>query len=113
MNKNELVSWINYLLSIGKIGIFYNCAPWKKLKAEVLEEQHYECQECLKLGILTKADTVHHINYLKNRPDLALSKTYIDKDGKKKMNLEAICFDCHNKVHKRFVKKQPLTEEWW
>lgn len=113
METNELVSWINYLLSIGKIGIFYNCAPWKNLKAEVLEEQHYECQECLKKGILTRADTVHHVNYLKNRPDLALSKTFIDKDGKERMNLEAICFSCHNIIHKRFVKPKPLTEEWW
>ena len=30
-----------------------------------------------------------------------------------KINLEAICFDCHNKIHNRFVKKEELTKEWW
>ena len=113
MSKDELVKWINNLLLNNKLIIFYNTKLWKNLKREVLREQHFECQECLKKGVLKRADTVHHINFLKDRPDLALSKTFIDNKGLEKMNLEAICFECHNKIHHRFEKKIPLTEEWW
>lgn len=113
MSQDELIKWLNRLIKDKREIEFYGSRIWKNLKAEVLKEQHYECQECLKRGILTKADTVHHINYLKNRPDLALSKTYVDEHGNIKRNLEAICFDCHNKIHNRFKKKTLLTEEWW
>ena len=113
MNKEYLVEWINHLISINKVELFYHSKEWLKLKKEVLQEQHYECQECLKKGILTKAFTVHHVNFVKNRPDLALSKTYLDEFGKERMQLEAVCEKCHNKLHGRFTKKEPLTEEWW
>ncbi len=113
MSKEYLVKWITELIKQDKVDLFYHCKEWLQLKKEVLREQHYECQECLKQGILTKAYTVHHINFVRNRPDLALSKTYIDDQGKQQIQLEAVCEDCHNKLHNRFVKKPPLTEEWW
>lgn len=113
MEKRLLVEWLIGLIQNDNLVVFYVSSIWKKTKKEVLIEQHYECQECLKKGILTRADTVHHINYVRNRPDLALSKTYIDSNGIERMNLEAICFECHNRVHNRFTKKEPLTEEWW
>lgn len=84
-----------------------------RLASEVLKEQHNECQECLNKGILTKADTVHHVNYVKDRPDLALSKYYIDDDGQEQKNLIAICKRCHNVVHKRFGYKEFINEEKW
>lgn len=113
MSKEYLVRWINDLIKQDKVHLFYHSKEWLHLKKEVLKEQHYECQECLKQGILTKAYTVHHINYVKNRPDLALSKTYVDDKGIERMQLESVCEECHNKLHNRFTKKMPLTEEWW
>lgn len=113
MTKSELVKWINELIKQDKVYLFYLKKEWKNLKEEVLREQHYECQECLKKGILTKAYTVHHVNFVKNRPDLALSKTYTDDDGNEKMQLESVCEECHNRLHNRFTKKPLLTEEWW
>ena len=50
MSKDELVKWINNLLLNNKLIIFYNTKLWKNLKREVLREQHFECQECLKKG---------------------------------------------------------------
>ena len=113
MGSQELSEWINRLIEENKLYKFYLSKHWKKLKEEVLNEQHHECQECLKKGILTHTNTVHHINFVKTRPDLALSKTYIDLKGQTKPQLIAVCEECHNKLHKRFTKKEPLTEEWW
>lgn len=113
METQQLVQWINELIKQDKVYLFYLSKEWKKLKKEVLKEQHNECQECLKKGILSKARTVHHINEVKKRPNLALSKIYLDDKGIERMQLEAICEECHNKIHNRFTKKPPLTEEWW
>lgn len=111
--KEQLIKWINELIKRDEVYLFYFDDEWKCLRKEVLREQHKECQECLKKGILTKANTVHHVNYVKNRPDLALSKTYIDDKGKEQRQLIVVCDECHNKLHNRFTKKPPLTEEWW
>ena len=48
------------------------------------------CQECLRKGIYSKADEVHHIIELKDD----VTKAY-ELD-----NLESICHSCHMKEHK-------------
>lgn len=113
MDKEELIRWIIFLEIQGCLWKFYKSKYWMKLANEVLKEQHYECQVCLKKGILTKADTVHHVNYVKDRPDLALDKYYIDEKGIKQKNLIAVCKKCHNDVHKRFGYKEFINEERW
>lgn len=113
LSKEELVIWIRDLEQKDSLWKFYKSRAWMDLASEVLEEQHNECQECLKKGILTKADTVHHVNYVKDRPDLALSKYYIDEAGQEQRNLIAICKRCHNVVHKRFGYKEFINEEKW
>lgn len=110
---NDLKTWIETLIDENKLYKFYKSKYWIKLKNEVLEEQHYECQICLKKGKLTKADTVHHIRYVKEWPELALSKYFINEHKYKQKNLIAICFDCHNKVHNRFNFKEPINDEKW
>lgn len=113
MQTDNLVRWINKLISEDKVYLFYHSKEWLHLKREVLKEQHHECQECLKKGILTKSNTVHHVNFVCNRPDLALSKMYVDDKGKIQRQLIVVCEECHNKLHNRFTKKTLLTEEWW
>lgn len=117
MNEKDLVIWINYLISVNKIDSFYHSKYWKKLKKEVLTEQHYECQRCLRehrLTLLNDSSPVHHINELRQHPELALSKFYVDEQGQVKRQLESLCFDCHNKEHNRFTKKEKFTnEERW
>lgn len=128
MDKQELKVWIEKLIERNELYKFYKSKEWIKLKEEVMKEQHYECQECLKSGILTtlvnienKEDnkrklTVHHVQYVKNYPELALSKFYYYKKIKYR-NLIVVCFDCHNKLHHRFnykeYKKKFLNEEKW
>ena len=92
-------AYIRRLIKAGKIELFYQTEDWKELREEVLDIFYNECQECLKKGIYTKADCVHHVNEVKNRPDLALSRYYTDREGKKQPNLVPLCNQCHNNVH--------------
>ena len=104
--EKELVDWIEELIDADELWKFYKSKEFRKLKEEVLREQHHECQACKEKGILTKADTVHHIQYVRNHPELALSKTYTYM-GREHRNLIAICRSCHNKVHKEkgYIRK--------
>lgn len=88
---------------------FYHTTAWRKTRKIALRRDNFECQECKRQGGFSKANTVHHIEHLKDRPDLAL-----DLD-----NLESLCGACHNKEHpERFEsfykeKKKPFTPERW
>lgn len=120
MGQEELKEWILKLIKDGCLWKFYKSKYWagnkdmKGLKNEVLEEQKKECQECLKQGKITRADTVHHVQFVRKHPSLALSKYYVYK-GKKYRNLISVCRECHNKLHpeKSFKKKEKLNEERW
>jgi 5-methylcytosine-specific restriction protein A len=68
---------------------FYKSTAWQKCREIVLIRDHRLCQPCLRAGRLTPANTVHHIQPLEERPDLALDIG----------NLESICPACHNKEH--------------
>lgn len=102
----SLATWIRKLLSTNRIILFYKSNEWLELRQEVLDDFHNECSECLKKGTYTRADCVHHVNEVKHRPDLALSKYYIDKQGKKQRNLLPLCNKCHNIVHDKLGEYQ-------
>lgn len=113
-----LAKWIRQLIRENKIEKFYLTMDWKELREDVLEYFHYECQECLKKGNYTKADCVHHINEVRNRPDLALSRWYTDPvTGKQEINLIPLCNACHNKIHDKLGEWQRqdkyTNEEKW
>ena len=112
-----LATWIRQLIKANRIELFYKCQEWIELRLEVLIENHYECQECLKRGIYTRADCVHHVNEVRKRPDLALSKFYTDKEGKKQKQLVPLCNKCHNIIHDKlgnYQKKNRFSnEERW
>ncbi len=91
---------------------FYLGSEWKAVRDEVLRLDHNECQMCKAQGKYTKAQVVHHVQHLKDRPDLALS---IWHRGQRQ--LVSLCNECHNKVHPekgiRGKAKAVLTNEWW
>lgn len=79
---------------------FYHTTAWQHVRRLALERDKYLCQDCLRRGKITKANTVHHIEpirTIKNR------KNEIIKTGWQKRldlnNLEAICPACHNAEH--------------
>lgn len=101
----SLDAWIRKLIAEGKIYQFYKSDDWEELRDEVLKESHYECQLCLKSGIYKRAEMVHHINEVRKRPDLALTKQFVDAmTGETILNLIALCNPCHERVHDRAGK---------
>lgn len=67
----------------------YKSTRWKKKRAAILVRDRYLCQECKKYGRMRDAVTVHHIEQVEDKPELA----YVDS------NLESLCQACHNKKH--------------
>lgn len=94
---------------------FYQSKEWRRLRKEVLRADKHECQRCKSLGYYTKANTVHHINYVELHPELKLERYYKDADGNTKRNLISLCHDCHEIIHGYRAKEKPapLTEERW
>lgn len=99
MEAEQLVKWIRELIDQDALWKFYKSKEFVKLKNSVLKKQHYECQVCRDKGIITRADTVHHVQYVREHPELALSEYYYF-DGKQYKNLIAVCKSCHNKLHR-------------
>ena len=112
-----LAVWIRQLIKENKIELFYLSDDWKELRIDVLEYFHYECQECLKKGKYSRAICVHHVNEVRHRPELALSRHYIDVKGVQQANLVPLCNQCHNIVHDKlgeWQRKDKFTnEERW
>lgn len=96
------------------IHLFYNWGKWKSLRKQVLAMDKHECVMCRARGRYTPAATVHHVNYVKRCPELALEIWY-DWQGEKKRNLISLCHDCHEEVHgyRKHSIAEPLTTERW
>lgn len=103
---------------------FYKLDEWLELRDAVLQFYHYECQDCKAKGKYKPAQMVHHNQWVKSHPETALDFYYIDNKGERKINLVALCNDCHNKRHpekfkhlkdaqtQRHQKKQLNQERW-
>lgn len=100
--NKTLAAWIRELEAENKLARFYKTAEWRNLRENVLQENHFECRMCADRGIYTRADTVHHVREVRERPELALSRTYLDKDGNECEQLVPLCNRHHNEVHERF-----------
>lgn len=105
----ELKRWIEDLIAKDELWRFYKSKQWIALKQSVLKENHYECAECKKQGKVTRYDiddegrknlisTVHHVQFVRKHPELALSRNYTYQ-GKEYKNLIPVCKACHNKLH--------------
>lgn len=101
--KNVALSaWINQLIKEDKIWLFYKSDDWLELREDVLRECHNECQLCLEDGIYKRAEMVHHVNEVRKRPDLALTKRFVNEvTNEEVVNLIALCNACHERVHDR------------
>lgn len=117
-----LATWIRQLIKDDALWKFYKTDDWIELKDDVLRDAHYECQHCLRKGRYKRAEMVHHINEVRKRPDLALTREYIDTITKeKKKNLVALCNSCHEVEHpdrfgnyrmQRGIEKFSNEERW-
>lgn len=115
--KKYTVAEITAMIVAGDTSPFYNSRAWRQLSHDVISENHNECYQCRQVGKVQPAVLVHHVNELKLRPDLAYSRKYIDDHGKLQLQLMPLCFECHEKTHKRGayqeVSKKFTTPERW
>lgn len=113
MTEQE-IDFVKDCIRKDNVHAFYVWGSWKRIRKEVLRMDHRECQRCKAKKIYTKATTVHHVNYVKRHPELALEIWY-EWHGITKRNLISLCHDCHEAVHgyRKPVEKIPLTEERW
>lgn len=75
---------------------FYHTGPWKRKRLEILRRDHYACQRCRMKGMYGRAVIVHHIQHLKDVPELALTDS----------NLISLCGQCHDEVHPEKHKRK-------
>ena len=106
------------LVEGGREHDFYCSARWHRKRDEILRRDRYECQICKSRGKYKRAELVHHVQHLKDRPDLALADTYPGEDGQEHRQLISVCKDCHENVcHPDRMRKQRkekfVTEERW
>lgn len=107
--------WIRELIRTKKLYKFYKTPEWLTLRQSVLEEQHNECEWCRERGKITGAVEVHHVQWVKKHPELALSRTYTF-NGEERRNLIALCHDCHDSAHDRIGHAAPaeqFNQERW
>ena len=73
---------------------FYKSKEWKKLRKLKIQKDPL-CEECLKCGIITPVDCVHHKIWLtqKNITDPSVTLNI--------NNLQSLCYECHNRIHAR------------
>ena len=114
MTEEQCGKWVSKLIAEDRLDKFYNSPQWRKLRKEVIAENKNECQDCKTKGYYAKANTVHHQQYVRKHPRLALSRTYTFQ-GKEHINLVPLCHDCHEQRHgyRQREKKEPLTKERW
>jgi 5-methylcytosine-specific restriction endonuclease McrA len=85
----------------------YLTKEWQRLRKKVLAMDRHECMECKAKGYYTKANNVHHVHTIDERPDLAFSV----HDERGERNLVSLCERCHKKIHER--PRKLLSEEQW
>lgn len=100
--EQAIFEWIKQLIRDNNMHAFYASPLWRKKQQQVLKHHNYECQRCKRKGLVTKAATVHHKEYLRKHPELALEDE----------NLEAVCDKCHYDEHHR-RKQRFMNEERW
>ena len=76
-----------------------NCQQWRNLRNWYLST-HPECERCLKDGIHTIAECVHHITPVED----GRSKSEMAALAYNPSNLMALCITCHVAVHKELGK---------
>ena len=59
------------MLAAGKENIWYNSGDWQAVRDAVKRIDH-ECIICKAVGKHSATRYVHHVNHLRDRPDLAL-----------------------------------------
>ena len=79
----------------------YNTRRWKELR-KLMVQEHPLCEDCLKRGVLTPSEEIHH---LKSPFRKGLTPEEKDRLAYDPKNLVALCKECHIKRH---LKDTPI-----
>jgi len=83
---------------------FYGTQAWKKLRTYVWSRDEGLCQDCLKKGLYTPAEEVHHIIELTpetiENPEVSLNPD----------NLVCLCRECHRRRHNPYQRRYEVDE---
>jgi len=116
-SKRKNYNWEKEIVK-GKTKQFYNSTDFDIAREKVLKRDKYTCQFFLgkwndgkhfpKTIKIIKANTVHHIIPIKERPDLALDIN----------NMVSLSFEAHEIIEERQrwtwkKRKQHITQERW
>lgn len=87
-----------------KIKEFYGSPQWKQCRETYKKSVGGLCEECLKKGLISPAEEVHHIIKLTNEncndPSVSLNPK----------NLMALCKACHDEKHRRVPRRVHIDE---
>lgn len=72
---------------------FYKSSAWNKCRKSYLDKVNGLCERCLSKGLIVPAKIVHHKIFL-NQDNVKDPSIALCHD-----NLEALCQECHNKIH--------------
>lgn len=111
--------WVlDIIARTGSCAEFYTSNLWRRKREKVKREQKHQCWCHLhpndfpflrdQTPALVHGDTVHHVNPLRQRPDLALS----DLDETGKQNLICICPSCHWQLEHPQAPTIDVPERW-
>ena len=119
--------WILSLIAQDNIAAFYHSPQWRRFKRDILRKYPHRCYLCerkkpARLTLLRMpwekpkgpddkrpVAIVHHVNEVRQRPDLALSAY----DGAGRPNVIVICPACHwDEHHKRSALAERIPERW-
>lgn len=111
----EKLARLTAMLAAGRENVWYNSGDWGRVKEAVKRMDHCECLVCKAMGRHSPARVVHHVKYLRDRPDLALS-IYDPDTGARQ--LISVCKDCHEMLHPEAQRQYrphaaPVTAERW
>lgn len=103
------------LIAAGTASRFYDWPEWARARSAALRMDCWECQACKAVRRYRKAELVHHVKHLTERPDLALS-VFDPATGERQ--LVSLCRACHEEQHPERMRKPaprpaPITEERW
>lgn len=83
---------------------FYRTKVWKRCKEAYLTKVNYLCEQCMKEGLITPAEAVHHIKPITkesmNDPNITLNHN----------NLMAVCRKHHDMFHHKKYRRSYFDE---
>ena len=102
-------NWVLQLIATDNLHAFYTSPEWRHTRRKVMKHRKRWCWDCAHKSpaVKKRGNTVHHVNELRQRPDLALSE--YDEQGR--VNLVVLCPSCHWKRHHK--RRVEVTPERW